>query len=91
MKIWSRSLIDKDGNESILIHTKEPRIGAFDLWEGGELIEFRHNHKKQETSIHSFVWVRGVCHYVKHIKTFKHEILADCECEKFAEEYARGN
>ena len=87
MKIWSRSIIDKDGKESILIHTKEPRIGAFDLWEGGELLEFRLDHKKQETSIHSFKWVRGVCHYVEHIKTIKNEILSNEECLEFAKRY----
>lgn len=82
MKIWSKSKIGSDGIQRIIVEIKPARLNSFDLFEGGEYINFEIDHKKQRTSLWQMSFRNGVPRFEeKALKVYKGEIIdSDKEC-----------
>lgn len=89
MVIESESLIDAHGEQYLLVTITEPQKNSLGLWTGGEILEFRLNHRKLTTAVYSFHWENGVAAGFKTVKLFKDEILGKGEMLTFAEDYKK--
>ena len=75
------SEIDGDGNQSISGMLEDAKFNKRGLWHNTKAFSIDINHKKQISTVCSFVWVDGVPANYTVVKTYK-EIIGDSEVEK---------
>lgn len=87
--IGGHSGVDGNGQEYISVVLKEPEIDESNLYVGGLRMAFENNHKKQRAEAYLYHYHHGAPQYIRTIKTWKGEVLAESECLKYAVEYMR--
>lgn len=74
-----RSNIGSDGIDYFLFDLEPEKLDEHGLISGVRAVDISRNHKKQQTTISTFVWIGGAPHNWKDLKVIKDEIIEEIE------------
>lgn len=74
-----RSNIGGDGIGYILFDLDPEKLDERGMIHGVRAVDFSHDHKKQQTTISTFVWIHGAPNNWEELKTVKGEIIEEIE------------
>lgn len=74
-----RSNIGSDGIGYILFDLEQEKLDERGMIHGVRAVDFSHDHKKQQTTISTFVWNHGAPNNWEELKTVKGEIIEEIE------------
>ena len=74
-----KSQIGSDGVDYFLFDLEPEKLNEHGLISGVRAVKFSRDHKKQNTTISTFVWLNGAPHNWQTLKVVKGEILEEIE------------
>lgn len=74
-----KSQISSDGIDYFLFDLEPEKLDEHGLISGVRAVDISRNHKKQQTTISTFVWIGGAPHNWKDLKVIKGEIIEEME------------
>ena len=80
-----RSNIGSDGIGYFTFDLEPTKLDTRDLIHDVRAVDFTHDHKKQKTTISTFVWKHGAPSDWEELKTVKDEIIEECEVPNWLE------
>lgn len=76
---FTKSNIGSNGVDYFLLDLEPEKLNEHGLISGVRAVEFSRDHKKQNTTISTFVWLNGAPHNWQTLKVVKGEILEEIE------------
>ena len=80
-----RSNIGSDGIDYFLFDLEPEKLNERGVISGVRAVDFHRDHKHQNTTISTFVWINGAPHNWKTLKVVKGEILDEIEIPDWLE------
>lgn len=82
---FTRSNIGSDGTDYFLFDIEPEKLNEHGLISGVRAVDFHRDHKHQNTTISTFVWINGAPHNWQTLKVVKGEILDEIEIPDWLE------
>ena len=82
---FTRSNIGRDGTDYFLFDIEPEKLNEHGLISGVRAVDFHRDHKHQNTTISTFVWINGAPHNWQTLKVVKGEILDEIEIPDWLE------
>jgi hypothetical protein len=82
---FTKSNVSSDGVDYFLFNLEPEKLNEHGLISGVRSVDFHRDHKHQNTTISTFVWLNGAPHNWQTLKVVKGEILEEIEIPEWLE------